>query len=79
MTALQLASNGIGFQILLTQPEMMMRTCSIFPGHPLMALNRPEACMYRVLACFLFLPAILLYSHLKQLHFGRVDKKTQFL
>ena len=76
MTALQLASNGIGFQILLTQPEMMMRTCSIFSGHPLMTLNRLEASVYPVLADFLFLPAMSLNSDLKQLHFGRVDQET---
>ena len=76
MTVLQLASNGISFQILLTEPEMMMRTCGIFSGHPLMALSRLGASVYRGLAHFLFLPAMSLNSDLKQLHFGRVDKKT---
>ena len=41
-----------------------------------MAPNRPEASVYRVLARFLFLPAMSLNSDLKQLHFGRVDQKT---
>ena len=76
MTVLQLASDDTSFRILPTQPEMKMRACGIFSGHSLIALSRLEASVYRVLARFLFLPAMSLNSDLKQLHFGRVDKKT---